>query len=126
MPTPDGSYVIPHQKCDSTTYHTYYVISVDDECAYAMLATLEGPIRTELRTLINTRGNNHSKISNIQINPHTRNILGRTYRQLYITPGTQELAPNIKLPICNHVNGITCRRADTSAGPPSYCIMSTT
>jgi hypothetical protein len=44
--TPDGSYIIPHQKRSSNTNHTYYVISMDDEYAYAMLATLESPILT--------------------------------------------------------------------------------
>jgi hypothetical protein len=84
---------------------------MDDEYAYAMLATLEGPIRTQLRDLINIRDTNHSQIIHIQINPHTRNVLGRTYPQLYLTPGTQELAPYIPLPAYNHTKGISGRRA---------------
>ena len=92
-PTPGDSYIIPQKKRNSTANNTFYVISMDDEYSYAMLATLEGPIRTQLRTLITIRGTNHSQIIHIQINPHTRGVLGRTYHQLYLTPGTQELAP---------------------------------
>ena len=83
-----------------------------DEYAYAMLATLEGPIRTQLRTLITIRGTSHSQIKHIQINPHPRSVLGRTYHQLYLTPGSQELAPHIPLPTYNHTKGITGRRSD--------------
>ncbi len=66
-----------------------------------MLATLEGTTRVQLNTLINIRGTNHSEVIHILINPHTRSILGRTYHQLFLTPGTQELAPRITLPTYN-------------------------
>jgi hypothetical protein len=111
-PAPDGSYIIPHQKRNTTTNTTQYVISLDDPYAYAMLATFEGPIRIQLHTLINIRGTNHSQVVYIQINPHTRSILGRTYHQLFLTPGTQELAPHITLPTYNPTKGITGRRYD--------------
>ncbi len=77
-----------------------------------MLATLEGPIRIQLHTLINIRGTNHSQVVYIQVNPHTRSILGRTYHQLFLTPGTQDLAPHITLPTYNPTKGITGRRYD--------------
>ena len=78
-----------------------------------MLATLEAPDRTQLHTLINIRGTNHTQIVHIQINPHTRRTrLGRTYHQLFLTPGTQEIASPITLPSYNHIKGITGRRAD--------------
>jgi len=64
-PAPGESYIIPHQKRNSTTNNTFYAISMDDEYAYAMLATLESPIRTQLRALINIRGTNHSQIIHI-------------------------------------------------------------
>ena len=63
-----------------------------------MLATLEGPIRIQIHTLVNIRGTNHAQIVHIQINPHTRIILGHTYHQFFLTPGTQELVPHITLP----------------------------
>ena len=111
-PAPDGSYIIPHPKRNTTTNTTQYVVSLDDPIAYAMLATLEGPVRIQLHTLINIRGTNHSQVVYIQINPHTRSILGRTYHQLFLTPGTQELAPHITLPTYNPTKGITGRRTD--------------
>ncbi len=111
-PAPDGSYIRPPKKRNSTNNNTFYIISMDDEYAYAMLATLESPIRTQLYILIAIRGTNHSQIIHIQINPHTRSVLGRTYHQLYLTPGTQELAPHIPLPTFNHTKSIPGRRAD--------------
>ena len=79
QPAPDGSYIIPHQKRNSTASNTHFVISLEDPYTYAMLATLEGPIRIQLHTLITIRGTNHSQVIHIQINPHIRSILGRTY-----------------------------------------------
>ena len=70
-----------------------------------MLATLEGLIRIQLHPLVNIRGTNHAQIVHLHINPHTRIILGRTYHQLFLTPGTQELAPHITLPSCYHIKG---------------------
>ncbi len=97
-PAPYGSFIIPHQKCNSTTNKTHYIISLEDPYSSAMLATLEGPIRLQLHTIINIRGTNNSQVIHLQLNPYTRSILGRTYYQLFITPGTQELAPHITLP----------------------------
>jgi hypothetical protein len=77
-----------------------------------MLAILEGTTRIQLHILINIRGANHSQVIHILINPHTRSILGRTYHQLFLTPGTQELAPLITLPTYNPSKGIIGRRAD--------------
>jgi hypothetical protein len=77
-----------------------------------MLATLEGPIRIQLHTLINIRGTNHSQFAHIQLNPHIRSILGRTYHQLFLTPGTLELAPHIAISTYNPTKGITGRRTD--------------
>ena len=41
--TPDG--FIPHQKRNNTANNTQYTISLEDPHAYAMLATLDSPIR---------------------------------------------------------------------------------
>jgi hypothetical protein len=102
----------PYKKRNSTANNTHYIISLDDPHAYSMLATLEGPIRFQLNTLINIRGTNHSQVIHIQLNPHTRSILGRTYHQLFLNPGTQELAPHITIPKYNPIKGITGRRID--------------
>ena len=67
----DGSHIIPHKKRNTTANNTHYVISPEDSYAYDMLATLEGPIRIQLHTLINIRGTNHSQVIHIQINPRT-------------------------------------------------------
>ena len=112
-PAPDGSFIISHQKHNSSANHTYFVIYVHDEYSYAMFATLKDPIRTQMRILINIRGTNSFRIIYIQINPYTRNILGRTYYQLYRTPGTQDLATHMKLPTYNIVKDITSRMTDT-------------
>jgi hypothetical protein len=45
-PAPDGSHIIAHQKKNNSPILTNHVISTEDEHAYAMLATLEEPIRT--------------------------------------------------------------------------------
>jgi hypothetical protein len=57
---PDGSHIIPHQKRNSAANNIHYIISLEDPHAYAMLATLESPIRIQLNTLITIRDTNHS------------------------------------------------------------------
>jgi hypothetical protein len=111
-PAPDGAYIIPHQKRNSPTNNKRYIISLEDPQSCVMLATLEGPIRIQLHTLINIRGTNHAQIVHLQINPHTRNILGRTYHHIFLTPDTQELAPHITPPSYKPIKGITGRWAD--------------
>jgi hypothetical protein len=88
-----GSYIITHQKKNNSPILTNHVISTDEGHAYAMLAILEGPIRTQLRTLICIQGTIHSQVVHITINPHSRSILGRTHHHLFAASGTQELAP---------------------------------
>ena len=85
---------------------------MEDEHAYAMLATLEGTICTQLRTLICLRGTIHSQVIHIQFNPHTRSIIGRTYNQLFTPPSTQELEPHITLRRYNKDKGLISRRID--------------
>ena len=63
--TLDGSFILPHQKRNTTTNQTYYVISMNDEHVYDMLATPESLTRTQLRTLINIRDTNHALITHI-------------------------------------------------------------
>ena len=48
-PAPDGSHIITHPKKQNSAILTNFVISMEGEHAYAMLATLEGPICTQLR-----------------------------------------------------------------------------
>jgi hypothetical protein len=111
-PALDGSFIILHQKRNSSTSNTHFVIFLDDPYSYAMLATLEGPTRSQLHTLITIRGTNHTQVINLNINPHARSILGRTYYQLFLIPGTKELAPRITLPTYNPTKGLTGRRTD--------------
>jgi hypothetical protein len=108
----DGSFLILKKERDSSTNNTHSVISLDDPYSYAMLATLEGPIRIQPHTLITIRGTNHSEVIHLNINPHIRSILSRTYYQLVLTSGTQELAPHITLPAYNPAKDLTGRRTD--------------
>jgi hypothetical protein len=94
-------------KRSSPTDNTHYIKSLEDPYSNAMLSTLESPIRSQLHTHINIRGTNHAQIVYLQINSHTRNILGRTYHQLFLTPDTQELASHITPSAYNHVKDIT-------------------
>ena len=103
-PAPEGSHVILQKKRNSTNNNTHYIISLENPHAYAMRATLEGPMRIQLHTLINIRETNHSQVIHIQINPHTRSILGRTYHPLFLTPDTQEPSTSSK---ALHEEGLT-------------------
>jgi hypothetical protein len=86
---------------------------MEDEHAYAMLAILEGPIHSQLRTLIWIRGTTHSQVVHIQFNPHSCSIIGRTYHHhMFTAPCTQDLAPHIILPKYDNEKGLIGRRVD--------------
>jgi hypothetical protein len=53
--TPDGSYILSHAKKDKSSQHTNFGISLEDQTAYAMLATLTNPVKTRLNTSITIR-----------------------------------------------------------------------
>ncbi len=46
LPTPDGAYIISHLRKDTSTHHTSFVISLAKPQAYAMLATIDTPIKS--------------------------------------------------------------------------------
>jgi len=52
----DGSHIITHPKKQNSDIHTNFIMSMEDEHSYAMLATLEGPIHNQLRFLVGIRG----------------------------------------------------------------------
>jgi hypothetical protein len=81
--------------------------------SYAMLATLDGPVLTQLSTTFSILGTTHSQIIHIQINPQTFSIMKRKYRQLFEAPGTQAVAPYITLHKNNYSEGLTGRILDT-------------
>ena len=110
-PVLEGSHIITHQKKHNSPIFTNYTISMDDEHAYALLATLDGPIRKQLLTFIGFGGSAHSQIVHIQLNPRTRSVLGRTHHDLFVALGTQDLATHITMPKYNIEKGITGRKA---------------
>ena len=83
---PDGSYIISPPKKVTSTQNTNFVFSLSDPIAYAMLATLTDPIKIPLPTNTTTRGQIQQKITTLNLTPHTRSIIGRTYAQLLIDP----------------------------------------
>ena len=52
LPTPDGAYIISHVRKDNSSQHTNFVISLANPQAYAMLATIDTPIKIRLPTTI--------------------------------------------------------------------------
>jgi len=50
---------------------------------YAMVATIETPIKIRLPTTITIAGSHHQQVVHIQLNPHKRSILGRAYLGLF-------------------------------------------
>ncbi len=76
---PDGSYILAHPKKNKSTQNTYFVVSLDDPTAYAMLATLADPTKVTLLTSTTTQGQIRQHITTLNLTAHTRSILGRTY-----------------------------------------------
>ena len=58
-PTPDGAYIISHIRKDNSTQLTNFVISLAHPQAYAMLATIDTPIKIRLPTTITIAGSQY-------------------------------------------------------------------
>ena len=86
LPTPDGAYIISHLHKDTSTQQTSFVISLANPQAYAMLATIDTPIKIRLPTTITIACSHHQQIAHIQLNPHNRSIVGRAYLALFQNP----------------------------------------
>jgi hypothetical protein len=88
QPTPDGAYIISHVRKDNSSQLTNFIISLAHSQAYAMLATIDTPIKVRIPTTIIIAGCHHQQIIHIQLNPHNRSILGRAYLGLFQSPHT--------------------------------------
>ena len=56
QPTPYGAYITSHVRKDNSTQHTNFVISLTNPQAYAMLATLDTPVKIIIPTTITIAG----------------------------------------------------------------------
>jgi hypothetical protein len=92
---PDGSFILTHQKKDTSTQATNYIISLADPTTYAMLATLTDPTEVTLPTNTITRGQIRHQIATLNLTAHTRSVLGRTYAQLLVDPDITQLNNNL-------------------------------
>jgi len=109
--TPDGAYIISHLRKDTSSQLTNFVISLAHPQAYAMLATIETPIKKRLPTTITIAGCHHQQIVHIQLNPHNRSILGRAYLGLFQNLLTQTMNPTITIPTVHPTKGLIGRRS---------------
>jgi hypothetical protein len=110
LPTPDGAYIISHLRKDTSSQLTSFVISLAHPQAYAMMATIDTPIKIWLPTTITIAGSHHQQIVHIQLNPHNISILGRAYLTLFQNPLTQSMNPTITMPTDHPTKGLTDRR----------------
>jgi hypothetical protein len=110
LPTPDGAYIISHLRKDTFSQLTSFVISLAHPQAYAMQATIDTPIKIRLPTTITIAGSHHQQIVHIQLNPHKRSILGRSYMGLFQNPLTQSMNPAITMPTVHPTKGLTSRK----------------
>jgi len=83
IPTPDGSYIILHLRKDTSSQLINFVISMASPHTYAMISTMDTPVKIRLPTTITIVGSYHQQIVHIQLNPHNRSIMGRSYAGLF-------------------------------------------
>ncbi len=93
QPTPDGAYIISHVRKDTSSQLTNFVISLAHPQSYAMMATIDTPIKIRIPTTITIAGSHHQQIVHIQLNLHNTSIIGKAYSGLFQNPHTQTLHP---------------------------------
>jgi hypothetical protein len=112
QPTSDGAYIISHVRKDNSSQLPNFVIFLAHPRAYAMLATVETPIKIRIPTTITIAGSQHQQIIHIQLNPHNISILDRAFLGLFQIPHTQSLQPTIIMPTVHQTKGVSgCRSA---------------
>ncbi len=77
-----------------------------------MLAILTDPIKVPLPTNTTTRGQIRQHIITLNLTPHTRSILGRTYSQLLTDPHINQLNTNLTSLGYNQTKALTDRPSD--------------
>jgi hypothetical protein len=88
---PDGSFILTHQKKDTSTQATNNIISLADPTTYAMMATLTGPTKVTLPHQHHHQSQVRHQIATLNLTAHTRSVLGRTYAQLLADPDITQL-----------------------------------
>jgi hypothetical protein len=61
LPTPDGAYIFSHLRKDNSSQLTNIVISLAHPQAYAIIATIETPIKIRLPTIITIAGSHNQQ-----------------------------------------------------------------
>jgi hypothetical protein len=108
----DGSFILTHQKKDTSTQATNYIISLADPITYAILATLTDPTKVTLPTNTITRGQIRHQIATLDLTAHTRSVLGRAYAQLLVDPDITQLNNNLTPLQYNQSRGLIGRPSD--------------
>ncbi len=98
IPTPDGSYIISHLRKDTSSQLTNFFIYMADPHTYAMITTMDTPVKIRLPTTITIAGSHHQQIVHIQLNPHNHIILDMAYTSLFQNPLTQHMNPTVPIP----------------------------
>ena len=111
LPTPDGAYIISHVRKDNSSKVTNFVISLAHTQSYAMLATIDTPIKIRIPTTITVVGSHHQQIVHIQLTPRNRSTLGRAYTGLFQNPHTQTVHPIVTMPTVHQAKGLIGHRS---------------
>jgi hypothetical protein len=110
QPTSDEAHIISHVRKDNSSQLINFVISLAHPQAYAMLDTIDTPIKISIPTTITIAYSQHQQILHIQLDLHKRSILGRAYLGLFPNPHTQSLHP-VTMPTVHPTKGLTGRRS---------------
>ena len=112
QPAPDGAFILTHNRKPQSTQQINFVISLRCPSTYAVLATLDSPLRIPLPTYVTIRGQPFNQMVNINLIPHNHSLLGRQYSQLLTDPNIIHLNPQAT-PLSRHPSkGLQGRRSD--------------
>ena len=109
IPTPDGLYIITYLRKDTSSQLTNFFISMASPHTYAIITTINIPIKIRLPITITIACLHHQQIVHIQLNPHNRSIMGRAYTCLFHNPLTQNMSSTVPIPKVSQAKGLTCR-----------------
>jgi len=108
--TPYDPCIISHLRKDTSSQLTNFVTFMTNPHTYAMIFTMDTPVKVRLSTTITIAGSHHQQIVHIHLNPHNRSILGRVYAGLFQNPLTQNMNSTVPIPKVHQTKGLTGRK----------------
>jgi hypothetical protein len=112
IPTLDDSYIISYLRKGTLSHLTNFVIFMDNPHTYAMITTMDTPVKIRLPTTITIAGSYYQQLVHIELNPHNCSVMSRAYKGLFQNPLAQNINSTVPILKVHQTKGLTSLRTE--------------